>query len=577
MLKDLKLFLELLRPYKRRVRFALFIGAIAGLCTGAGITLGAKKLFGIVLNGTQDRDLSEVIIIASIFPLLFLTIGVCTFLSTYHLNFAGLAVIRDLRRDLFAHIQRLPIAFFQTKKTGDLIARLTSDTQAMQYALTITGRDLAIAPLTFLGAVAMLAYEGWENNGVVYVYCSIALLPLVIFPVRKLTKKLGEKAKAQQEELSNVTSDLTQNIGAAKEVRAFNLQGRENARFSDKVSELFRSQMKVVKYTFALSPIVEIISSIGLGAAFVIGYHQGIPGEIFIAIFAALYFSYSPIKRISYLAGELKKGSESLKRIQEITLEPIQIEEPSNPVTIESIQGKIEFKNVSFSYGDAIALENVSATIEPGCVCALVGPSGAGKSTFANLVPRFYDVNSGTVSIDGYNLRNLRTNDLRQHIAVVSQDPVLFDDTIAENIRLGRQDATKQEVIEAARQAFADEFIKDQPGGYNTIVGERGTRLSGGQKQRIAIARAFLRNAPILVLDEATSALDSESEKKIQQALDQLVVGKTVLIIAHRFSTIRNARKIIVFKGGKIDDEGSHTELYDRCKLYRNLYDQQVN
>jgi subfamily B ATP-binding cassette protein MsbA len=577
MLKDLKLFLELLRPYKRRVRFALFIGAIAGLCTGAGITLGAKKLFGIVLNGTQDRDLSEVIIIASIFPLLFLTIGVCTFLSTYHLNFAGLAVIRDLRRDLFAHIQRLPIAFFQTKKTGDLIARLTSDTQAMQYALTITGRDLAIAPLTFLGAVAMLAYEGWENNGVVYVYCSIALLPLVIFPVRKLTKKLGEKAKAQQEELSNVTSDLTQNIGAAKEVRAFNLQGRENARFSDKVSELFRSQMKVVKYTFALSPIVEIISSIGLGAAFVIGYHQGIPGEIFIAIFAALYFSYSPIKRISYLAGELKKGSESLKRIQEITLEPIQIEEPSNPVTIESIQGKIEFKNVSFSYGDAIALENVSATIEPGCVCALVGPSGAGKSTFANLVPRFYDVNSGTVSIDGYNLRNLRTNDLRQHIAVVSQDPVLFDDTIAENIRLGRQDATKQEVIEAARQAFADEFIKDQPDGYNTIVGERGTRLSGGQKQRIAIARAFLRNAPILVLDEATSALDSESEKKIQQALDQLVVGKTVLIIAHRFSTIRNARKIIVFKDGEIDDEGSHTELYDRCKLYRNLYDQQVN
>ncbi|MBT6769821.1 MAG: ABC transporter ATP-binding protein [Opitutales bacterium] len=577
MLNDLKLFLELLRPYKRRVRFALFIGAIAGLCTGAGITLGAKKLFGIVLNGTHDRDLSEVIIIASIFPLLFLTIGVCTFLSTYHLNFAGLAVIRDLRRDLFAHIQRLPIAFFQTKKAGDLIARLTSDTQAMQYALTITGRDLAIAPLTFLGAVAMLAYEGWENNGVVYVYCSIALLPLVIFPVRKLTKKLGEKAKAQQEELSNVTSDLTQNIGAAKEVRAFNLQGRENARFSDKVSELFRSQMKVVKYTFALSPIVEIISSIGLGAAFVIGYHQGIPGEIFIAIFAALYFSYSPIKRISYLAGELKKGSESLKRIQEITLEPIQIEEPSNPVTIESIQGKIEFKNVSFSYGDAIALENVSATIEPGCVCALVGPSGAGKSTFANLVPRFYDVNSGTVSIDGYNLRNLRTNDLRQHIAVVSQDPVLFDDTIAENIRLGRQDATKQEVIEAARQAFADEFIKDQPDGYNTIVGERGTRLSGGQKQRIAIARAFLKNAPILVLDEATSALDSESEKKIQQALDQLVVGKTVLIIAHRFSTIRNARKIIVFKDGEIDDEGSHTELYDRCKLYRNLYDQQVN
>ena len=577
MLKDLKLFLELLRPYKRRVRFALFIGAIAGLCTGAGITFGAGKLFAIVLNGSHDRDLSEVILMASAFPVLFLIIGISTFLSTYHLNFAGLAVIRDLRRDLFAHLQSLPIAFFQTKKTGDLIARLTADTQAMQYALTITARDLAIAPLTFLGAVAMLAYKGWENDGVVYVYCSIALLPMVVIPVRKLTKKLGEKAKSQQEELSNVTSDLSQNIGAAKEVRAFNLQERENTRFTNKVSELFRSQMKVVKYTFALSPIVEIISSIGLGSAFVIGYHQGIVGEDFIVIFTALYFSYSPIKRISYLAGELKKGAESLKRIQEITSEPIQIDEPEKPVAIESIQGKIEFKSVSFSYGNAPALKNVSASIEPGCVCALVGPSGAGKSTFANLVPRFYDVNDGSISIDGYNLRNLRTTDLRQHIAVVSQDPVLFDDTIIENIRLGRQDATDQEVMEAARQAFADEFIKDQPDGYNTIVGERGTRLSGGQKQRIAIARAFLRNAPILILDEATSSLDSESEKKIQQALDQLVVGKTVLIIAHRFSTIRNVHKIIVFKDGEIDDEGTHPELYDRCALYRNLYDQQVN
>ena len=577
MLKDLKLFLELLRPYKRRVRFALFIGAIAGLGTGAGITFGAGKLFAIVLNGSHDRDLREVILMASVFPVLFLIIGVSTFLSTYHLNFAGLAVIRDLRRDLFAHLQRLPIAFFQRKKTGDLIARLTADTQAMQYALTITARDLAIAPLTFLGALSMLAYKGWENDGVVYVYCSIALLPLVVLPVRKLTKKLGEKAKAQQEELSNVTSDLSQNIGAAKEVRAFNLQERENTRFSNKVSELFRSQMKVVKYTFALSPIVEIISSIGLGSAFVIGYHQGIAGEEFIVIFTALYFSYSPIKRISYLAGELKKGAESLKRIQEITSEPIHIEEPYNPVSIKSIQGKIEFNNVSFSYGDAPALKNIHASIEPGCVCALVGPSGAGKSTFANLVPRFYDVNDGCITIDGYNIRNLKTKDLRQHIAVVSQDPVLFDDTIIENIRLGRQDATDQDVIEAARQAFADEFIKDQPNGYKTIVGERGTRLSGGQKQRIAIARAFLRNAPILILDEATSALDSESEKKIQQALNQLVVGKTVLMIAHRFSTIRNAHKIIVFSNGEIDDEGSHADLYDRCKLYRNLYDQQAS
>jgi len=576
MLKDLKLFLALLRPYKKRVRFALLVGGVAGLCTGAGITLGAEKLFSIVLNGEQSMELKRLILVASIFPLLFLTIGVSTFLSTYHLNYAGLGVIRDLRAELFSHIQRLPLAFFQTKKTGDLIARLTADTQAMQYALTITGRDLAIAPLTFLGAISMLAYKGWQHDGVVYIYCSIALLPLVIFPVRKLTQKLGQKAKTQQEELSSVTNDLSQNLGAVKEVRAFNLQDRETRRFSTGLSELFHSQMKVVKYTFSLSPLVEIISSVGLASAFVVGYYKGVTGEVFIAIFAALYFSYSPIKRISYLAGELKKGAESLRRIREVINEPVSIEEPSSPVTINSIQGRIEFHKVSFSYGDSPALRNASAVIEPGCVCALVGPSGAGKSTFANLVPRFYDVLKGSISIDGIDIREFNTNDLRQRIAIVSQEPVLFNDTIAENIRLGRQDATDEEVFEAAQQAFADDFIKEQPNGYQTIVGERGTRLSGGQKQRIAIARAFLRNAPILILDEATSALDSESERMIQKALDKLVVGKTVLIIAHRFSTIKNATQILVFESGNIIDEGSHADLYASCPLYKGLYDQQV-
>ncbi len=576
MLKDLKLFLALLRPYKKRVRFALLVGGIAGLCTGAGITIGAEKLFSIVLNGEQSMELRRLILFASVFPLLFLTIGVSTFLSTYHLNYAGLGVIRDLRAELFSHIQQLPLSFFQTKKTGDLIARLTADTQAMQYALTITGRDLAIAPLTFLGAVSMLAYKGWQHDGVVYIYCSIALLPLVIFPVRKLTQKLGQKAKAQQEELSSVTNDLSQNLGAVKEVRAFNLQERETRRFSKRLSELFHSQMKVVKYTFSLSPVVEIISSVGLASAFVVGYYKGVTGEVFIAIFAALYFSYSPIKRISYLAGELKKGAESLRRIREVINEPLLIEEPDSPVPISSIQGRIEFSNVSFSYGDSPALKNASAVIEPGCVCALVGPSGAGKSTFANLVPRFYDVLEGSISIDGNDIREYNTNDLRQHIAIVSQEPVLFDDTIAENIRLGRQDATDEKVFEAAQQAFADDFVKEQPDGYNTIVGERGTRLSGGQKQRIAIARAFLRNAPILILDEATSALDSESERMIQKALDKLVVGKTVLIIAHRFSTIKNATKILVFENGSIIDEGSHDDLYASCPLYKSLYDQQA-
>ena len=239
MLKDLKLFLELSILIGFGLRLALVIGGIAGLCTGAGITIGAEKLFGIVLNGSPGIPMSSVIAISSIFPILFLIIGVCTFLSTCHLNHAGLSVIRDLRAELFSHIQRMPLAFFQTKKTGDLIARLTADTQAMQYALTITGRDLAIAPLTFIGAVGMLAYKGWEHDGVIYIYCSVALLPLVDLPVEETNQKLGQKARTQQEELATVTNDISQNIGAAKEVRAFNLQDRENNRFASRLMSCF--------------------------------------------------------------------------------------------------------------------------------------------------------------------------------------------------------------------------------------------------------------------------------------------------------------------------------------------------
>jgi ATP-binding cassette, subfamily B, bacterial MsbA len=289
-----------------------------------------------------------------------------------------------------------------------------------------------------------------------------------------------------------------------------------------------------------------------------------------------LYMSYDPIKKMGALNNEMKRGLSSLERLEAVLNAPLEITDPARPTCVDRLQGDIGFRDVCFSYkaGEPV-LRDVTVTIPAGTVCALVGPSGAGKSTFANLVPRFYEVTDGGVTIDGIDLRAMRVADLRRNIALVSQDPVLFNDTIYNNLLLGRVDATRDEVEQAAKDAFAHDFILSQPNGYDTIVGERGGKLSGGQKQRIAIARAFLRNAPILILDEATSALDSESEAFIQRALHKLVADKTVLIIAHRFSTIRDASMILVFEEGRVVASGPHAQLYSSNPLYKALYDRQ--
>lgn len=578
MLKDLKTFLLLLADHKKRLSIAILFGTIAGFVTGSVLVKGVEQLFTLIMDGERNLSTSEVAAIAAGFPVIFVVIGVSVFSSAYLLNYAGLDSISRLRGKVFNQIQVLPLAYFESNKTGDLISRITADATILQQTITFIARNVMIQPAVAIGALYQLSVLAIENEGVYKIYLCLVALPFVIFPIRKFTHKIERKARQQQEELGALTNNLSQNLTATREIRAFNLQARENQRFTQRLADLFRSQMKVVKYQFGLGPVVEVCSSIGLSIAFIIGYYNGVTGAVFTAIFLALYLLYSAVKKIGTFASELKKGVASYQRIEEILDSPVDIDDPESPIEIDTVAGDLEFKDVSFSYGDTPALKSATARIQKGDICALVGPSGAGKSTFANLVPRFYDVSTGGIFLDGHDLRSFRLNDLRDQIAIVSQEPVLFDDTILENIRLGRQDASDEEVIEAARQAFAHEFISDVancPDGYNTIVGERGARLSGGQKQRIAIARAFLRNAPILILDEATSALDSESEAKVQVALDKLVSGKTVLIIAHRFSTIKNANKILVFSEGEISDTGSHEELYQRSKLYKALYDQQ--
>ncbi len=511
-------------------------------------------------------------------PVIFIIRGVAGYLNTYLIQLAGVRILEQIRLDYFRKLQCLPLSFSQKLPSGELIARGLGDTNQLQTTLTIVSNDLIQQPTTLISTLAAVAIIAYGEQGLIFVLICLGTVPLAVFPIRYVGKKMLARAIQLQGQAGNITSRFTENLAAAKEVRAFGLEKYEVDRFAKLSALIVRAQMKVVKYARMLAPSIEILAAFGISMTFVYAYRYNVHSGSFLGILAALYLSYEPIKKLGAINNELKRGEASLSRLEEVINEPILIADPADPVKIDRIRGDIAFNHVTFAYkpGEPV-LNNVTVDIPAGTVCALVGPSGAGKTTFANLVPRFYEATAGSITVDGHDLRSFRLNDLRNNIAIVSQDPVLFNETIYENLLLGRQNATRAEVEQAARDAFAHDFILNLDGGlgYATNVGERGSRLSGGQKQRIAIARAFLRNAPILILDEATSALDSDSEAFIQAALKKLVAGKTVLIIAHRFSTIRDATKILVFDDGQIVASGPHAQLYTANALYKSLYDRQ--
>jgi subfamily B ATP-binding cassette protein MsbA len=509
-------------------------------------------------------------------PLIFLIRATSGFLNNYLMSYCGISVLEALRVELYRKLQHLPLSYFGRNRSGDLLSRLTSDTQVVQQTITSSASDLVIQPITLLGAVYFLGITALKNDGVGLFLASLAVVPLSVFPVRFIGKKLLRRAEENQRLLGDISDLASQNFSAAREVRAFGLEEKEISIFQTTTRHLFRIQLKVVKYSQVLSPSIEVIASLGIAFSLYYAYYAGLTLAVFVSIIGALFVCYEPMKKLGGIHGQLTKGAASLNRIEEILHANVSIADPSDPIKVPRLRGELAFDHVNFAYKtSAPVLRDVSVNIPAGTICALVGPSGAGKSTFANLVPRFYDATSGIVTIDGVDTRALKLSDLRRNIAVVSQEPVLFNDSILNNLLIGRADATRAEVEQSARDAFAHDFITGLPQGYDTIVGERGALVSGGQRQRLALARAFLRNAPILILDEATSALDSESEAAIQLALKKLVVGKTVLIIAHRFSTIRDATKILVFDQGEIVAAGTHAELHANQPLYRSLYDRQ--
>lgn len=560
------------------ITIAIACGILYGISSGAGLPLLAKYVFPRIFDpGAAAVPILHVVLVAAYIPLIFGVRGLTGYLSAYFTQLAGVRVLEALRLDYFRKLQVLPLSFLQGRQTGDLMSRGLADTQQLQFTLTLLANDGIKQPATLLSALGAVAYLAFTAQGAGLALICLAAVPLTVFPVRFVGRKVIKRAAQLQSQLGGVSSHFSENLSAAREVRAFGLEERETSRFAAACRALITSQMKIVKYAQALTPAIEVISATGIAVTLIYAYRSGLQLETFIALFTALYSSYEPVKKLGALNNELKRGTAAIDRLEVVLHAPVPITDPVQPATIGRLRGDIAFDHVSFSYQpDAPVLRDVSAVIPAGTICALVGPSGAGKSTFANLVPRFYEADAGSVTIDAIDVRAMRLADLRRNIALVSQEAVLFNDTVFGNLQLGRMNATREEVEQAARDAFAHDFILSLPNGYETVVGERGAALSGGQRQRIALARAFLRDAPILILDEATSALDSDSEAAVQAALKKLMAGKTVLIIAHRFSTIRDATKILVFDRGGIVATGSHPDLYARNALYRSLYDRQT-
>jgi subfamily B ATP-binding cassette protein MsbA len=591
---------KLYLPYLKGSRTLLFLSLLAAIVFAAANAFGLPFLVGKVLpavfgdaatraaplltwpkwlGGQPAFSLPEgyeMAFAVAFLPAVMLIRGLGEFFSTYLLNLAGLRVIEAVRRDVFAKLQQLHLGFFGKLSIGDLLSRLIADANSVRLVLVDVSNDLIVQPLSMVFALAYVVFICFSHESGYWFLACLLVVPAAVLLVRSVAVRIQTRMRQGMESASDLNSIAVENLQSAREVRAYGLQEREAKRFNQASQEGLRIQGKLVRYEKALSPLVEITAAVGISAAIAVGAMNGFSMSELISLIVAFYFAYGPIKRLGNVSSRLSMAAPGLVRLEEIILAKIEVDDAPDARPLGLVRGDLEMRGVSFSYGADPVLADVSLKIPTGQSVALVGPSGAGKSTFVNLVPRFFDPQQGTILIDGYDLRQVRQADLRANIALVSQEPVLFNESILENIRLGRPAATDAEVREAARLAGAFEFIEAQPEGFLTKVGERGGRLSGGQRQRVSIARAFLKDAPILILDEATSALDTDTERSIQQSLALLMKGRTTLIVAHRFSTIRDVDRVLVFDGGRIVADGTREAVYASSELFRRLWDNQA-
>jgi len=535
-------------------------------------TSGSAFLVKPVLDDVFfKKDLIMLKLIPLAIVALFMLKGLFDYGQAYLMSYVGQRIIADLREKIYNHLQSLSLSFFTRNPTGTLMSRITNDVSMVQGAVTDAVTGLLKDFFTIIGLVAVVFYRDWRLAIV-----ALVVFPVAVYPIVKFGKKLRSYSVRSQTAMGDISTILLETISGNRIVKAFNMEDYERKRFARENRKLFGISMKSVRVRAISHPLMEFLG--GLGIAFIVfygGYNviKGVatPGTFF-SFLAALLMLYEPVKRLSGVNNAVQQGLAAASRIFEVLDTVPEIGNKPMAKLLSFVSKGIDYENVSFKYEEDWVLKNINLHIKTGEVVAFVGSSGGGKTTLVNLLPRFYDVSSGKVLIDGWDIRDVTVESLRGMIGIVTQQTILFNDTVRNNIAYGKINEPFEEIVKAAKAAYAHGFIQNLPNGYDTVIGEQGVKLSGGERQRISIARALLKNAPILILDEATSSLDSESEIEVQKALEFLMQSRTTLVIAHRLSTIRKADRIVVISDGVVVEEGTHEELLEREGEYKKLY-----
>lgn len=599
---------ELARPYKLR----LFLGVITGVLNGAvfSLMIATAVFLYAAMFPSANADDSQVPIknlpqflqepvqtlftnvrdglthhlqthhgavwaMVALIPLIALLRGVTSYLNVYLLQWVGTRAVADLRTKLFEHLLDLSAGFYTENATGKLVSRVMNDTQALQTILTNVTSIIVRDPVTLVTVLGLLI---WQQPKLTLI--ALLVLPVCIIPIAIYSRKIRRSSRESQVQAAELTQTMTEGFTGHRVIKAYNLERIVAEKFRETAARTVNLVMRITRATEIPGSIIEFVGACGITLLLVYlfsaaGSHSQ-PTD-FLALLLAIVSIYQPLKNLTRVQNQIVQARAATERVFEMLATKNSVPEPAQPKMLQAANADIRFENVCFNYGEKVILQNINLEVKAGQLIAFVGKTGSGKTTLANLLLRLYDPTRGSIKIGGVDLREFSTRDLRHQMAVVSQENILFNDTIRRNIEFGRLGATNDEIIAAARFAKADEFIAQKPEGFDTIVGEKGVTLSGGQRQRLAIARAVLRNAPILILDEATNALDAEVERQVQAEFDRLMKGRTTFCIAHRLSTILHADLIVVLDQGRVVESGTHDELAKRGGVYQNLYDLQFS